>query len=97
MKVKVQHPEYVMFSSDYSQQEPKITACISQDPVMCKAFRDGKDIYATIASVAFNKSYNECLEFNPVTEEYQPDGKERRTQLRSISRTARSVAHRLKV
>lgn len=84
MKVKVQHPEYVMFSSDYSQQEPKITACISQDPVMCKAFRDGKDIYATIASVAFNKSYNECLEFNPVTEEYQPDGKERRTQAKSI-------------
>lgn len=84
MKIKVQHPEYVMFSSDYSQQEPKITATVSQDPTMCKAFKEGRDIYATIASVAFNRPYEECLEFNPSTGEYQPDGKERRTQAKSI-------------
>lgn len=84
MKIKVQHPEYIMFSSDYSQQEPKITATVSQDAVMIKAFLEGKDIYATIASVAFNKSYEECLEFNPNTQEYQPEGKECRTQAKSI-------------
>lgn len=71
MKLKVQHPEYIMFSSDYSQQEPKTLATVSRDPDMSRAFSEGKDIYATIASVAFNKPYEECLEFHPVTHEYQ--------------------------
>lgn len=84
MKLKVQHPEYIMFSSDYSQQEPKTLATVSRDPDMSRAFSEGKDIYATIASVAFNKPYEECLEFHPVTHEYQKEGKERRTQAKSI-------------
>ena len=84
MKVKVQHPEYVMFSSDYSQQEPRLAAAVAQDKTLIQSFKDGKDVYATIASVAFNKSYEECLEFNPETHEYQPEGKERRTQAKSI-------------
>ena len=84
MYIKVQHPEYIMFSSDYSQQEPKTLATVSRDPDMSRAFSEGKDIYATIASVAFNKPYEECLEFHPVTHEYQKEGKERRTQAKSI-------------
>lgn len=84
MKVRVQHPEYVMFSSDYSQQEPRLAAAISGSPVLIQGFIDGKDVYATIASVAFNKPYEQCLEFHPKTHEYQPDGKERRTQAKSI-------------
>lgn len=84
MKLKVQHPEYIMFSSDYSQQEPKTLATVSHDPDMSKAFSEGKDIYATIASVAFHVPYEECLEFHPVTGEYQAEGKERRTQAKSI-------------
>jgi DNA polymerase I-like protein with 3'-5' exonuclease and polymerase domains len=71
-------------SSDYSQQEPKLTAFISQDPNMVKAFMEGKDIYATIASLAFSKPYEECMEFNPITGANQPDGKERRSQAKSI-------------
>lgn len=71
-------PGYVMFSSDYSQQEPKLTAFAAQEPKMIKTFQDGKDIYATIASIAFNVPYEKCLEFHPETHEYQPDGKERR-------------------
>ena len=71
-------PPYVMMSSDYSQQEPKMTAFVSQDPHMLKAFKDNKDIYATIASLAFNKPYEECMEFNPITGANQPEGKERR-------------------
>ena len=77
-------PAYVMMSSDYSQQEPKMTAFVSQDPHMCQAFMEGKDIYATIASLAFNRPYEECLEFNPITGANQPDGKERRSQAKSI-------------
>lgn len=71
-------PGYVMMSSDYSQQEPKLTAFAAQEPKMIKTFQDGKDIYATIASIAFNMPYEECLEFHPVTHEYQPEGKQRR-------------------
>lgn len=71
-------PGYVMMSSDYSQQEPKLTAYAAQEPKMIKTFQDGKDIYATIASIAFGVPYEECLEFHPQTHEYQPEGKKRR-------------------
>lgn len=77
-------PGYVMLSSDYSQQEPKITAFVSQDPNMIKAFKEGKDIYATIASIAFNVPYEQCLEFHPETHEYQPEGKARRGEAKTI-------------
>lgn len=46
---------------------------------MIKAFQDGKDIYATISSIAFNVPYEDCLEFHPETHEYQPEGKARRS------------------
>ena len=72
-------PGYVMMSSDYSQQEPKLTAFAAQEPKMIETFQKGKDIYATIASIAFNLPYEECLEFHPETHEYQPDGKARRS------------------
>lgn len=51
---------------------------------MIKAFSEGKDIYATIASIAFNVPYEECLEFHPDTHEYQKDGKARRGEAKSI-------------
>lgn len=45
---------------------------------MVQTFKDGKDIYASIASVAFKVPYEDCLEFHPETHEYQPEGKKRR-------------------
>ena len=77
-------PPYIMLSSDFSQQEPKLAGFVSQDPNMIKAFQEGKDIYATIASLAFHTSYEECLEFNPKTGEYQPAGKARRNEAKTI-------------
>lgn len=50
---------------------------------MIKAFQENKDIYSFIASIAFNKTYEECKEFTP-TGEYNPDGKARRTSAKSI-------------
>lgn len=47
---------------------------------MVNTFKEGRDIYATIGSIAFNVPYEDCLEFHPVTHEYQPDGKLRRTR-----------------
>lgn len=75
---------YMICGSDYSGQEPKITAHMSQDENMLKAYREGKDLYAVIASLSFNKPYEECLEFNPITGAKQVEGKERRSQAKSI-------------
>lgn len=83
-KIRYVTPPYVMMSSDYSQQEPKMTAFVSQDPNMVRAFKEGKDIYSTIASLAFNVPYEECMEFNPVTGANQPEGKARRSQAKGI-------------
>lgn len=77
-------PGYVMMSSDYSQQEPKTLAFVSNDAAMIKAFQDGKDIYATIAALSFNMPYEKCLEFDPETHEYQAEGKARRGEAKTI-------------
>ena len=83
-KIPVRSPEYVMLSSDFSQQEPKLTGYVANSKDMINAFKEGKDIYATIASIAFHTSYEECLEFHPDTGEYQPEGKKRRNSAKTI-------------
>ena len=82
--ITVKSPPYVMLSSDYSAQEPRITAYVSNDPNMIEAFQKGRDIYASIASIAFKVPYEKCLEFHPETGEYQPDGKARRGEAKTI-------------
>lgn len=74
---------YVLIGADYSQQEPMVTAHLSNDKKMQEAFIHGKDIYATIASLAFHKPYDECKEFRP-DGTVNPAGKERRSQAKSI-------------
>lgn len=82
--INVRYNSNVMLSSDYSSQEPRLTAFVSNDPIMIKTFQEGKDIYGSIASVAFNLPYENCLEFHPETHEYQPDGKARRSEAKTI-------------
>lgn len=77
-------PGYVLLSSDYSAQEPRITSYLGSDAKLIKSFQEGKDVYATIASEAYNVPYERCLEFHPETHEYQPDGKQRRTEAKKI-------------
>lgn len=74
---------YVLIGGDYSQQEPMVTAHLSHDRKMKEAFINGKDIYATIASLAFHQPYEECKEFRE-DGTVNPTGKERRTQAKSI-------------
>ncbi|MFQ9442757.1 MAG: DNA polymerase [Eubacterium ventriosum] len=74
---------YVLIGSDFSQQEPMVTAHLSADQKMQEAFINGKDIYATIAALAFHKPYEECKEFRE-DGTVNPAGKERRTQAKSI-------------
>jgi len=44
----------LLISADYSQIELRIVACLSQDVVMLKAFRDGVDIHSKTASEIFD-------------------------------------------
>lgn len=93
---------YVLIGSDFSQQEPMVTAHLSADKKMQEAFINGKDIYATIAALAFHKPYEECKEFRE-DGTVNPAGKERRTQAKSIvlgilySRQIPSIAEQLGV
>lgn len=53
------------------------------DPKMIRAYQEGKDLYAEIASLSFNTTYENCLEFRP-DGTTNKEGKERRTQAKSI-------------
>lgn len=70
-------------SSDYSQQEPKVMTQMCEDPKMIKAYQEGKDLYAEIAALSFNTTYENCLEFRP-DGTTNPEGKNRRSQAKSI-------------
>lgn len=90
-EVSIRHitPPYVMMSSDYSQQEPKMLAYLSGDKTMIDAFQHNRDIYATVAALSFNRPYEDCLEFyvdenGKKTDQVNREGKERRTNAKSI-------------
>lgn len=68
---------------------------------MIDAFINNRDIYATIASIAFGVPYEDCLEFHPVTGDYMPEGKARRTEAKSVllgilyGRSVKTIADQL--
>lgn len=73
---------YVLLSADYSAQEPRLTAVMSKDKKMIQAYKDGKDLYVEIASLAFDLPYEECLEEK--NGEFYKEGKERRGKAKAI-------------
>lgn len=74
---------YCLIGSDFSQQEPRLLSFISGDKHLQQAYRDGKDIYAFIASIAFHRPYESCKEFNPDGSK-NPEGKELRGRIKAI-------------
>ena len=82
-KMFVASPGYVLMSSDYSQQEPKVMTQMCGDPKMIEAYKKGKDLYAEIAALSFNTTYENCLEFRQ-DGTTNADGKARRSQAKSI-------------
>lgn len=72
-----------MLSCDYSAQEPRLTAHMCKDTKMIQAYKDGKDLYCEIASIAFGVPYDECKEFRPDGTK-NPEGKERRNHAKGI-------------
>jgi len=85
-------PGYVLMSADYSQQEPKCLAAMCRkdgDSQLYDTLMAGRQIYADIASLAFHKPYEDCLEFyldenGNETDKVNPEGKERRARAKKI-------------
>ena len=86
---------YKIIGSDYSAQEPRLTAFISQDPHMVEAYKAGKDLYAVIAQSAFNNKYEDNLEFYPEGTELEIDGQKiiagKKTHVNKSGKERRSV------
>lgn len=49
------HPDWVIFSSDYSQIELRVLAHVSGDPNLQEAFKENKDIHTATAAKVFHK------------------------------------------
>lgn len=50
---------------------------------MIQAYRDGKDLYALMASKIYNKSYEDCKEFHP-DGTLNKEGKARRSATKAV-------------
>lgn len=92
--------KYVLIGSDFSQQEPRLLSHYSQDENMITAYKQGKDLYATIASGVYKMGYWDCME------RYEdgspnPEGKKRRQSVKAIllgimyGRGARAIAEQI--
>ena len=61
----------------------RVTAHLAHDSKMIQAYRDNKDVYVEIASLAFHKPYEDCLECRP-DGTTNPEGKARRGAAKKI-------------
>jgi DNA polymerase I-like protein with 3'-5' exonuclease and polymerase domains len=74
---------YVMVGSDFSQQEPRLLASYANDDNMIGAYKQGKDLYATIASGVYRNDYWDNMEhYEDGTP--NPAGKKRRSSVKSL-------------
>ena len=69
--------------ADFSQAEPRLLAWYSQDEKMINAYKNKRDLYATVAVTVFNNNYEDNLEFFPDGSRNDA-GAERRTFCKSI-------------
>ena len=76
-------PGCILVGSDYSQQEPRILAAFSKDENMINAYKNGKDLYATIATGVYHNKYEDNLELYP-DGTLNPEGKKRRGNCKSL-------------
>ncbi len=97
-------PGRIFVGGDISQQEPKITAHISQDECMLQVYEEGKDIYASIAQSIYKNNYEDNLEFfDEAKTQINLEGKKRRKTGKVIILATmygmgeRSVAKKLKI
>jgi DNA polymerase I-like protein with 3'-5' exonuclease and polymerase domains len=98
MKVKTR-TLYKLVGSDYSAQEPRLTAHMADDPAMKQAYAEGKDLYCVIASKVFNNAYEDNLEFYPENTVITLDGKEvvcgHKTHLNKEGKERRAISKQI--
>lgn len=77
-------PQVLIFA-DYSQQEPKATAWLSQDKNMLEIYKNDRnaDLYPEVAATAFHLPASECVEFRE-DGTVNKEGKERRGKAKII-------------
>ena len=75
--------KYVLVGSDFSQQEPRLLSHYSQDKNMINAYKQGKDLYATIAMGVYKMGYWDCMERHEDGSP-NPEGKKRRQSVKAI-------------
>lgn len=80
LKVK---QDYVLVGSDFSQQEPRLLSAYANDFNMISAYKEGKDLYATIASNIYHNDYWDNMEHRQDGSP-NPEGKKRRSFCKSI-------------
>lgn len=73
----------VLVGADFSQQEPRLLSQYSQDINMINAYKEGKDLYATIASGVYKNGYWDNMEHHEDGSP-NPEGKKRRSNCKSL-------------
>ncbi|MFS0841190.1 DNA polymerase [Paenibacillus sp. 1P03SA] len=61
-KLIIAPKRYVILGSDFSQIEPRVLAHISGDKKLQQIYKDGKDLYAQLASDVFKLPIEQCLD-----------------------------------
>ena len=56
----------------------------SKDEYMIDAYKNNRDLYATIASRVYHNKYEDNLEFNPVTGKRSDAGAKRRSSCKGL-------------
>ena len=64
-KLFVAPPGWVILGGDFSQQEIRCAAYFTQEPVLLKAYAEGRDVYASMAADFYGKPYEECGDGTP--------------------------------
>ena len=76
-------PGMYLVGADFSQQEPRVLAHLCGDENMINAYKEGRDLYSTMASLAFHVPYEQCKEFNP-DGTTNHEGKARRSRIKAV-------------
>ena len=75
--------DHILVGADYSQQEVRIFAAMTEDENMIQAYKDNKDIYALVASMVYHNNYEDNLEHYP-DGSINIEGKDRRNKTKSL-------------
>ena len=90
----------VFVGADFSQQEPRLLSAYSNDDTMIDAYKQNKDLYATIAAGVYKNDYWDNMEHRQDGSP-NPEGKKRRSNCKSLllgimyGRGAASIAEQI--